>query len=156
DEAMVTIVGSWKLGKTWVFLDVAIAVVNGEKALGRFAVPKPGPVLLILEESGRGALHCRLDKLVRGRAIDPARLTDLYFAANKRVRLDDPEWRQRLLDVACSREWRLIGFDPLARVKGAVDENVQREIGPVLDFLRDLRDASRAAVAYSHHTPHDG
>jgi hypothetical protein len=90
----------------------------------------PGPVLLILEESGRAALHRRLDMLVRGRAIDPARLSYLYFAANKRVRLDDSGWRQRLLDAVDAREWRLIVFDPLARVKGAVDENVQREIGP--------------------------
>jgi hypothetical protein len=41
-------------------------------------------------------------------------------------------------------------------VKGLVDENVQREIGPVLDFLRDLRAESGATVAYVHHTPHDG
>jgi hypothetical protein len=74
----------------------------------------------------------------------------------RRVRLDDEEWRQRLLDVARSRPWRLIVFDPFARVKGAVDEDRQREIGPVLDFLRELRDAARAAVAYVHHTPHDG
>ena len=114
--------------------------------------PPSGPVLLILEESGRAALHRRLDKLVRGRAIDrrPARRVLLrreQARPSRRRRL-----AERLLDAAGSREWRLIAFDPLARVKGLVDENVQREIGPVLDFLRDLREASGATVAYVHHS----
>ncbi len=156
DKAIVGIVGSWKLGKTWVVGDLAIAVVTGEQALGRFGVPNPGPVLLILEESGRAALHRRLDMLVRGRALRPESLVDLHFAANRRVRLDDDVWKQRLLDAASAHPWRLIVFDPLARVKGHVDENVQREIGPVLDFLRDLREASGAAVGYVHHTGHEG
>jgi hypothetical protein len=94
--------------------------------------------------------------LVRGRAISPGRLGQLYFAANKRVRLDDPVWRQRLLEAARSREWRMIGLDPLARLKGAVDEDRQREMGLVLDFMRDLRAESGATVAYVHHTGHEG
>jgi AAA domain-containing protein len=156
EAAITAIVGAPKYGKTFVMLDLSIAVATGEPALGRFDVSNAGPVLLILEESGRAALHRRLDKLARGRGIDPERLADLHFAANKRVRLDDDEWRQRLLEAARARDWRLIAFDPLVRVKGLVDENVQREIGPVLDFLRDLREESGATVAYVHHTPHDG
>jgi hypothetical protein len=156
DNAIAALVGAPKNGKTFALLDIAIAVAAAEQALDRFDVPQPGPVLLILEESGRAALHRRLDKLARGRALDPDRLVELYFAANRRVRLDDGAWRDRLLEAASSRDWRLIAFDPLARIKGAVDENVQREIAPVLDFLRDLRAASGATVAYVHHTPHDG
>jgi AAA domain len=155
ESAIAAIVGPPKKGKTWVLLDLAIAVAAGEPALGRFKVPKPGPVLLILEESGRAALHRRLDKLVRGRVIAPERLQMFYFAANRRVRLDDLEWQTRLFEAAEARPWRLIAFDPLARIKGAVDENVQREIGPVLDFMRDLRAVSSAAVAYVHHSPHE-
>ena len=157
DGAIAALVGAPKTGKTWALLDIAIAVATGERALDRFAVPKAGPVLLILEESGRAALHRRLDKLLRGRAIEPGRLVGFYFAANRRVRLDDEAWCERLLEAAGERAWRLIAFDPLARIKGAtVDENQQREIGPVLDFLRDLRAASGATVGYVHHTPHDG
>jgi hypothetical protein len=62
---------------------------SGGKALGRFAVDTAGPVLLILEESGRSALHRRLDKLARGRALEADRLAELYFAASKRARLDE-------------------------------------------------------------------
>ena len=157
DGSIAACVGPPKNFKTWTLLDLAIAVATGEPALGRFKVAKRGPVLLILEESGRTALHRRLDMLVRGRALEPVRLAAFYFAANRRVRLNEPEWQERLLGAATAHPWRLIAFDPLARIKGAgVDENLQREIGPVLDFLRDLRDATRATVAYVHHTPHEG
>jgi AAA domain len=156
DGSIAAVVGSPKNGKTWTLLDLAIAVATGELALSRFTVENSGPVLLVLEESGREALHRRLDKLVRGRALDPERLATFYFAANKRVRLDDDGWRTRLRDAASAHPWRLIAFDPPARIKGLVDENVQREIGPVLDFLRELREISCATVVYVHHTPHDG
>ena len=40
-------------------------------------------------------------------------------------------------------------------LKGAtVDESNQREIGPVLDFMRQVRDESGAAVGFVHHTGH--
>jgi hypothetical protein len=158
DRSLAAIVGSPKRGKTWVLLELALAVATGEPAFGRFAVPEPGPVLLVLEESGRAALHRRLDKLVRGRALEPGRLRALYIAANRRVRLDDEAWQAQLRAARPPKgSWRLVAFDPLARVKGATtDENSQRELGPVLDFLRDLRDEHGATVAHVHHTPHDG
>jgi AAA domain len=71
------------MGKTWTLPDLAVAVATGELALSRFAVAEPGPVLLILEESGRAALHRRLDKLVRDGAIEPGRLDELYVTANR-------------------------------------------------------------------------
>jgi excisionase family DNA binding protein len=160
DGSIAALVGPPKKGKTWTLLDLAVAVATGEKALGRFAVADPGPVLLVLEESGRAALHRRLDKLVRGRAIAPERVDNLYFAANRRVQLNDKDWRDRLMRAWPTRHkagWRLIALDPLARVKGAsTDENSQKEIGPVLDFMRELRAEHNAAVLYVHHTPHDG
>jgi len=37
-----------------------------------------------------------------------------------------------------------------------VDENSQREMAPVLDFMRDLRDTSGAAVVFVRHTGYSG
>ncbi len=156
EGAVAALVGQPKTGKTWTLLELALAVATGTKALGIFAVAEPGPVLVVVEESGRAALHRRLDSLARGRALSPERLRDLHFAANRRVRLDEDEWRERLLEAARAKPWRMIAFDPFVRVKGLVDENVQREVGPILDFLRELRDVSGAAVSFVQHTPHDG
>ena len=94
DGSVAQLVGPPKKGKTYVLLDVAIAIATGTKALGRFPVPDRGPVLIVLEESGRKALHRRLDWLTRGRAIRPEDLTEFHFSANRRVKLDDEEWRK--------------------------------------------------------------
>src|SRR5215211_6757702 len=105
----------------------------------------------------RAALHRRLDALRRGYALQADALADLHFAANRRVRLNDEGWKARLLAAGRVLKPRAILRDPFVRLKGAdVDENVQREVGPVLDFMRDLRDESGAAVLFVHHKGHNG
>lgn len=157
DQAICAIQGPHKSGKTWLELELAVAVVTGRDAFDRFAVPHPGPVILVLEESGRDALHRRLDAMRRGHALATEALRDLHFAANMRVRLDDPDWRYKLCRAAIKVQPRAIMFDPLVRLKGAgVDENAQKEMAPILDFMRDLRDGSDAAVIFTHHSGHEG
>jgi hypothetical protein len=52
--------------------------------------------------------------------------------------------------------WRLIAFDPYARLKGISDEDSPKGSGPVLDFLRELRGLSSSTVLYVAHTGHEG
>jgi hypothetical protein len=154
-SAIGAVIGPWKVGKTWAVLELAVSIAAGVAAFGRFAVER-GPVILVLEESGRDALYRRLDKLARGHNLRPADLRDLHVAPNRRVRLDDEEWRGRLMDAAQRIRPRAIFLDPFVRIKGAgVDENVQREVAPALDFMRDLRDESGAAVVFVHHVGHE-
>jgi hypothetical protein len=157
DKAIAGVVGAPKLGKTWLTLELGCAIVTGRPALGRYAVPKPGPVLLVLEESGEAALHRRLDALARGHGLDPGELDELYYAANRRVRLDEPDWQKRLEEACDAVQPRAVFLDPLARLKGASrDENAQKEIAPVLDFMRDLRHHADAAIVFVHHVGHGG
>jgi hypothetical protein len=153
EEAIAALVGSYKLGKTWLAIDTAISVASGRPLFGELEVAQ-GPAMVVLEESGERALHRRLGMLTRGRAIAAQELADLHYAANRRVRLDDPAWQGRLLGAAERVRPALIVLDPLVRLKGAADENSQAEMAPVLDFIRDLRDASGAAVLFTHHTGH--
>jgi hypothetical protein len=155
--AIFALVGSWKVAKTWVMLELAIAIVTGRDAFGAYAVEEPGPVILVLEESGRKALHRRLDCLRRGYGLKEGALADLHFSANRRVRLNDPRWQDRLLAAAAEIEPRATFFDPWVRVKGAeVNESEQYDVGPVLEFIRYLRDESSAVVGYAGHTGHEG
>ena len=94
DRCLGAIQGAPKIGKTWVVLECGIAVVTGRKAFGRFAIPTSGPVMVILEEAGRAALHRRLDALARGNAIDRDELAGFHFAANRR----NPARRSRLAE----------------------------------------------------------
>jgi len=157
DQSLAAIQGKPKTWKTWVELELAVSIVTGSPAFDRFEVAEPGPVILVLEESGRAALHRRLGALARGYAISADALTELHFAANLHVRLDDSAWQERLLAAAKEISPRAIFFDPLARLKmPGRNENAQQEMAVLLDFLRVLRDDSGCAVPFVHHTGHDG
>lgn len=151
--------GAPKTSKTWLVLELAVAIATGRPAFGRFEVPAPGPVVLVLEESGRAALHRRLGALARGNAIRPDALADIHFAANRRVRLDSDEWQIRLTEAVQQLQPAAVILDPLARMKQpGRDENAQTEMAPLLDFMRALRDVNdpAPAVVFVHHTGHDG
>jgi putative DNA primase/helicase len=157
DQALVAAVGRWKTTKTYGFLDIAISVRTGLSAFGAFEVCDPGPVVFVIEESGKAALRRRIDALLRGRAIEPERLRGLHVAANERVKLDNPEWQKRLIDAGQALRPRLFVFDPLARMKSPTrEESAQAEMATVIEFLRLLRDETGAAVAFVHHTGHTG
>ena len=157
DQSIAMLVGPAKARKTWTLLELAIAIVTGRTAFGKYEIPVPGAVIIVLEESGRAALHRRLDALTRGNQIDPNELHHLHYAANLGVRLDNADWQDRLLDAGRQIRPRCIFLDPLVRLKGATrDENKQNEIGPVLDYMRALRDDSQATVGFVHHTGHEG
>lgn len=157
DRALVAAVGPWKTTKSYGLLEIAVSIVSGRPAFGEFAIPEPGPVVFVIEESGRAALWRRLDALTRGRAIPREALRGLHLAANAGVKLDDPDWQQRLVDVGQHLRPRLFVFDPLARMKApARDENAQTDMATLIEFLRVLREETGAAVGFVHHTGHQG
>ncbi|MGH2800506.1 MAG: AAA family ATPase, partial [Thermoleophilaceae bacterium] len=90
--------------------------------------------------------------------VDPEELRGrLHVAANARVRLDDLGWQKELVQLGSELRPRLFCFDPLARFKQAArDENDQAQMAVLVEFLRDLRDATGAGVAFVHHTGHNG
>lgn len=157
DQAITACVGRWKTTKSYGALELGVSIATGEPAFGRLAIPQPGPVVYVCEESGRAALWRRLDALCRGRAIDRDRLDLLFLAANARVKLDDVGWQDELVAQGRDLQPRAFIFDPLARMKAASrDENPQKEMAPILEFLRQLRDDTAAAVWFVHHTGHQG
>jgi AAA domain-containing protein/Toprim domain-containing protein len=157
-QAIVAMVGRWKTTKSYGLLYLLMCVALGEPAWG-LATPENGvPVVYVCEESGRAALWRRLDALCRGHAIDPERLRErLYVAANQRARLDDDHWQAELMAIGREVRPAMFAFDPLARMKApAREENAQKEMAVVIEFLRQLRDETGAGVGFVHHTGHQG
>jgi hypothetical protein len=73
------------------------------------------------------------------------------------VKLDDTGWQAELLAAGKELAPRLFVFDPLARMKASErNESEQKDMSPVIDFWRELRDGSGAAVALVNHTGHQG
>lgn len=158
DQAITAIVGRWKTTKSWAVLELAVSIATGTPAFGTVVIPEPGPVIYIIEESGRRALWRRLHAICGGRNIEPDALRGrLLLAANKRIMLDDPDWQKRLIETGLATQPRAIAFDPLARMKAATrKESDQSDMAPVIDFLRLLRDETGAAPLFVHHTGHQG
>jgi hypothetical protein len=158
DQAIVAAVGRWKVTKSYALLDLCLSIATGRPAFGQLAIPNPGPVVFVNEESGRAALWRRLDALCRGRAIPSEELRGrLMVAPNARVKLDDRDWQQRLLELGATLQPRLFVFDPLARMKApGREENAQAAMAALVEFVRELRDRSGAAVLFVHHTGHTG
>jgi AAA domain-containing protein len=161
DEALTVLPAPFKVGKTWVGLELVFAVTGARPAFDLFEASEPGAVLAIFEESGEAALHRRLRALQKGYEIDERSfkraMRKLCFAANAGVQLTDPDWQEALIEATAQiDDLRLILLDPFARMKGDADENRQDEIAPILTFLRELRNEAGAAVVLIHHTGHDG
>ena len=68
-EGMTLLVGGPKIGKSWLALDVALAVASGGRALGRISVGEPRPVLLLALEDGHRRLQSRARHLLFGQPI---------------------------------------------------------------------------------------
>jgi RecA-family ATPase len=66
-EAVGCIGGAPKSCKTWLALEMALAVASGKPCLGRFAVKTPGPVLVYCAEDGPRAVQARVAGLATPR-----------------------------------------------------------------------------------------
>jgi hypothetical protein len=154
-NVIATVVGYKKTKKTWLTMELALASVTGRAAFGVFEVTRPGPVMLILEESNLDATQRRFDALVRGYGIDPEQTAGLHVSANNRIRLLDPAWQEDILAAAREISPVVIFFDPFTRLKGAETvENEQAGVGRIIDYIEALNDATNATVVLAHHTGH--
>ena len=141
--------GAPKSCKTWMALEMAVAVASGSPCLGTFRVPSPGPVLLYAAEDSAAALRVRLESLAQHHRLDLAML-DIHVITADSLRLDRPADQQRLDATLLLHRPVLLMLDPLVRLH-AIDENAAGEIAALLGYLRVLQRKTGAAIALVHH-----
>ena len=153
-QAVGIVGGEPKCGKSFLALDLAVAVAAGVPCLRRFAAAQPGPVLMFAAEDAGHIVRTRLAGIARaaGAAFDTL---DIAVIDVPTLRLDHRLDRQRLLETVERIGPRLLLLDPLVRLHG-VDENTVAEIAPILGFLRDLQRRFEAAVVLVHHARKSG
>jgi len=152
-EAVGIIGGEPKCSKSFLALAMGIAVASGKKCLGRFAVPKPGRVLLFAAEDALHTVHERLVGICAQAGIDLATL-DLWVITAPSVRLDrDCDCIALAATVEQLRPALLI-LDPFVRMH-RIDENVSVAVAPLLETLRQLQRSYHCAVALVHHARKD-
>ena len=149
EQAVGIVGGEPKCCKSFLALDLAVAVAAGIPCLRRFAVPRAGRVLLFAAED---ALH-----IVRGRlegicAATGLALTDLdiQVITAPSLRLDFDADRRNLAETVARLQPRRLILDPIVRLH-RIDENASGEVAPLLAYLRDLQRRHGTAVLVVHH-----
>jgi hypothetical protein len=72
-EGVTLLVSRPKLGKSWLMLDIAIAIATGRAVLGTIE-PETGDVLYLALDDGERRLQGRMAALLQGKKAWPARL----------------------------------------------------------------------------------
>jgi len=142
--------GAPKCAKTWLGLDMALSVATGTPCLGKYAVPKSGPVLVYLAEDALATVRQRVAGMARQRGLDLAAV-ELYAITAATLRLDRDPHRKRLFETARRLQPRLLLLDPLVRLHG-IDENHATEVAELLAYFRSLQRMLDLSVVLVHHT----
>ncbi len=148
-EAVGIVGGEPKCCKSFLALDVAVAVASGAHCLRRFPVADPGPVVLFAAEDALHTVRERLEGIARAADVAFAEL-DIHVITVPTVRLDLEDDRRRLRDTVATLHPRLLVLDPFIRLH-RIDENAAAEVAPLLAYLRELQRQFHTAVLLVHH-----
>jgi len=149
EEGVGIVGGAPKCCKTWLALDLAISVASGTPALGAYAVPRAGPVLLFAAEDRPPAVRRRLEGLAGVRGVALGGLP-LHAITAPTLRLDTAVDRDRLSEAVVRYRPRLLVLDPFVRLQ-RIDENSAQEVSSILAYLRGLQRERHVAVLVVHH-----
>jgi len=153
-EAVGFIGGTPKSCKTWLALEMAVAVASGRPCLGRFVVAERGPVLLYAAEDSATAIRRRVLGITRARKLDIERLA-VGLITEPSIALDRLEDQTRLLRTVRKTHPKLLVLDPLVRLHHG-DENSASDTSALLAFLRHLQRETKTAIAVVHHVRKGG
>lgn len=142
--------GAPKCSKTWLGLDLALSVATGTECLGKYAVPRAGPVLIYLAEDALPVVRQRVQAMAQHRGLDLDSV-EIHVITVPTLRLDRGPHRDRLFETAKRIRPRLLLLDPLVRLHG-IDENNATEVAQLLAYFRSLQRRLDLSVVLVHHT----
>ena len=154
EEAVGIVGGEPKCCKSFLALDLAVAVASGTPCLRRFAVSRPGRVLLFAAEDALHIVRRRLEGIAAAAGVALADL-DIQVITSATVRLDLDADRTNLADTVARLQPRLLILDPFVRLH-RIDENASGEVAPLLAYLRELQRRHGMAVLVVHHARKGG
>jgi hypothetical protein len=149
EEAVGIIGGEPKCCKSFLALDLAVAVAAGTPCLRRFAVPRAGRVLLYAAEDAHHIVRRRLEGICAAAGLRLADL-DVQVITAPTLRLDLEADRRSLEETIAALQPRLLVLDPFVRLH-RIDENASGDVAPLLAYLRELQRRHALAVVVVHH-----
>ena len=153
-DAVGIVGGEPKCCKSFLALDLAVAVASGTPCLRRFSVPKPRRVLLYAAEDALHIVRSRLEGICAAAGIS-LRDLDVHVITAPSLRLDLTADRDRLERTIADLAPGLLVLDPFVRLH-RIDENASGEVAPLLAYLRELQRRHNLAVLLVHHAKKSG
>jgi hypothetical protein len=148
-EAVGILGGEPKCCKSWLALDVAVAVASGKPCLRRFPTICRGRVLLFAAEDSPCVVRQRLTGIAAAAGVALEQL-DIHVIVAPVLRLDIELDQRRLEETIRALRPVLLVLDPFVRLH-RIDENVSAEVAPLLDYLRGLQRRHHVAILLVHH-----
>jgi hypothetical protein len=148
-EAVGIVGGEPKCCKSFLVLDMAVAVASGRPCLRQFTVATPGRVLLFAAEDALHVVRSRLEGICAAAGV-PLESLDVQVITAASLRIDRDDDRHLLTDAILQLKPKLLILDPFVRLH-RIDENVSGEVAPILAWLRELQRQHHLAVAVVHH-----
>src|ERR1700675_3554811 len=121
EQAVGIIGGEPKCCKSFLALDLAVAVAAGVPCLRRFAVPRAGRVLLFAAEDALHIVRRPLEGISAAAGVALANL-DIQVITAPTLRLDLDADRRNLAETVARLQPRLLILDPFVRLH-RIDEN---------------------------------
>ena len=148
-EAVGIIGGEPKCGKTFLALDLAVAVATGAPCLRHFPTRRTGAVLLYAAEDSSVILRQRLQGIAAAAGVDFESL-NIHIICVPALRLDRADHQRALRATVARLRPALLSLDPFVRLH-AIDENAVGEVAPLLAYLRTLQREFHTSVVLAHH-----
>ncbi len=149
DQAVGIVGGEPKCCKSFLALDLAVAVASGAACLRRFPTRQTGPVLLFAAEDALDQVRRRIAGIAAAAQVSFESL-DIHVITVPEIRLDLSEDQKLLEQTVVNLRPKLLVLDPFVRIH-RVDENVAADVAPLLGFLRGLQRRHATAVLLVHH-----
>lgn len=154
DQAVGIVGGEPKCCKSFLALDMAVAVASGKPCVGRFAPIQTGRVLLYAAEDALHVVRERLDGIAHARQSLLEHL-DIHVVTVPTLRLDVDIDRTRLVETVALLRPKMLVLDPFVRLHRC-DENASGDVAPLLAFLREIQRRFGVAIVVVHHAKKGG
>lgn len=140
-----------KTGKSWLVLDLALAVATGRPWLERFETVKGNVLILDNELHGETSAN-RVPKVAAARGIPLAEIADTVFIENLRGHLRDIFALGPYFDAIEPGRFKVVVVDAAYRVLPRdADENSNAQMAQVYNCIDGFADRLKCSFALVHH-----
>lgn len=153
DKSRGFIAGHPGVGKTWIALDMLLAVTTGGLCMNKFKPSYKAACLLVEEEASRRNLQRRIHGLARARGLKDVDLTNLFHITRQFPKV--PRDTKELISIIKTNNIKFVVFDSLRRMHSA-NENSSNEMQAVLDAFALIGVECQCSVLLIHHLAKSG